>query len=252
MDHLSLASVVSAAKHFLSLEASLHGLVNNAGIMATPYLETADGYEAQLQTNYLAHWVFTAHLLPTMLRTAKGLPAGSVRIGEVSSSAHLGAPKGGIVFEDKLSLKEPAYDTWRRYAQSKLANILHMKTIHTLYGPGSPSAKAGSGEIWTASVHPGLTTGNSGLQSHMEETPMWVKVANKLVGTDSDTASYSSIFCAASPDMKAAQSGSYFSLRSAFADPGFERKEANDPKLAAKLDEWTKKEMEAKGFAPSS
>ncbi|EHY56132.1 hypothetical protein HRR83_008650 [Exophiala dermatitidis] len=71
IDHMSLASVVSAAEEFLKKETALHGLVNNAGIMATPFEMTKDGYEAQWQTNYLAHWVLTAHLLPLLLRTSR-------------------------------------------------------------------------------------------------------------------------------------------------------------------------------------
>ncbi|KAI0502715.1 hypothetical protein F5B22DRAFT_104089, partial [Xylaria bambusicola] len=80
MDLADLASVVAAAKCFLALEPALHGLVNNAGIMATPFEMTKDGHEAQWQTNYLGHWVFTKHLLPLMLQTAKTLTPGSVRI----------------------------------------------------------------------------------------------------------------------------------------------------------------------------
>lgn len=55
IDHLSLASVFSAAKSVLSKESSLHGLINNAGIMASPFEITIDGHEGQWQTNYLAH-----------------------------------------------------------------------------------------------------------------------------------------------------------------------------------------------------
>lgn len=51
LDHMDLASVVSAAKRFLALETALHGLVNNAGIMATPFQMTKYGHEAQWQTN---------------------------------------------------------------------------------------------------------------------------------------------------------------------------------------------------------
>ncbi|KAJ5993562.1 hypothetical protein N7451_009286 [Penicillium sp. IBT 35674x] len=107
MDLMDLASVVKAAKHFLSIETALHGLVNNAGIMATPFEITKNGHEAQWQTNYLAHWVLTEQLLPLMLRTSKTLPPGSVRIVNLTSTGHLGAPESGINFKD-LSLKERA------------------------------------------------------------------------------------------------------------------------------------------------
>ncbi|KNA98660.1 hypothetical protein FOXG_18444 [Fusarium oxysporum f. sp. lycopersici 4287] len=76
IDLMDLGSVVAAAKQFLSLSTSLHGLVNNAGIMATPFDITRDGHEAQWQTNYLSHWVLTEHLLPVMLETSKSSPPG--------------------------------------------------------------------------------------------------------------------------------------------------------------------------------
>ena len=44
IDHMSLSSVVAAAKLFLSKEVVLHGLVNNAGIMATPFEISKDGH----------------------------------------------------------------------------------------------------------------------------------------------------------------------------------------------------------------
>lgn len=71
MDHTHLSTVAAAATDFLSRESRLDGLVNNAGIMATPFSMTEDGYEEQWQTNYLAHWVFTRHLLPLMLATSQ-------------------------------------------------------------------------------------------------------------------------------------------------------------------------------------
>jgi NAD(P)-dependent dehydrogenase (short-subunit alcohol dehydrogenase family) len=89
IDHVSLNSVVAAAKTVLANETRLDGLINNAGIMMTPLEITKDGYEMQWQTNYLAHWVLTSHLLPLLLKTAKNQPAGSVRIVNLTSSGHV-------------------------------------------------------------------------------------------------------------------------------------------------------------------
>jgi NAD(P)-dependent dehydrogenase (short-subunit alcohol dehydrogenase family) len=55
MDNMSLGSVIAAAKLFLTKETILHGLINNAGIMCTPFEISKDGHEAQWKTNYLAH-----------------------------------------------------------------------------------------------------------------------------------------------------------------------------------------------------
>lgn len=124
MDHASLPTVVAAANLFLTKETALHGLVNNAGIMATPFELTEHGYEAHWQINYIAHWLFTSHLLPLLLETSKGLPAGSVRIVNLTSGGHMSAPKPGIDFEDTTLAKATPIT---RYGQSKLANILHAK-----------------------------------------------------------------------------------------------------------------------------
>ncbi|QKX58003.1 uncharacterized protein TRUGW13939_05123 [Talaromyces rugulosus] len=240
MNHLSLASVLSAAKHFLSQESSLHGLINNAGIMATPFEMTPDGYEAQWQTNYLAHWLFTSHLLPLMLQTSKSSPAGTVRIVNLSSSGHYFAPNGGINYED-TSL--PAASGMARYGQSKLANVLHTKTLHKLYGPSSPSARAGDGEIWASAVHPGLVESNLGTRA---ETPKIMSTIISIFGAmgarvNADKGSWTSVFCAASPQMKKEQSGEYFQR---IAESGWQSKMAKDVKLADELETWTRKVME--------
>jgi NAD(P)-dependent dehydrogenase (short-subunit alcohol dehydrogenase family) len=248
MDLMDLRSVVAAAKHFLSLETALHGLVNNAGIMATPFEITKDGHEAQWQTNYIAHWVLTENLLPLMLQTAKDLPAGSVRIVNLTSSGHLGAPKDGIHFED-LSLKD---DTpWPRYGQSKVANILHTKTLHKKYGPQSPSARDGKGEIWVTSVHPGIVETNiaGGVEQLGVGFTMTLRVARVLGLTwSADKGSWNSLFCVASQDMNAQQSGMYLEIFHRFGEPSWQSKAAKDEKLAEKLEQWTREVMEKDGW----
>jgi NAD(P)-dependent dehydrogenase (short-subunit alcohol dehydrogenase family) len=245
MDHLSLSTVVSAAKTFLSKETTLHGLVNNAGIMATPFEMTKDGYEAQWQTNYLAHWVFTHQLLPVMLKTSQSVePRGSVRIVNLSSSGHYMAPKGGINFAD-TSLRSGG--GMQRYGQSKLANVSHTKTLHTMFGPDSPSSRAGNGEIWTAAVHPGLVGTNLGDRA---EFPPFLRSFFNVYGNlggmiDADKGSWTSVFCAASLHMTKEQSGTYFQR---IAKPGWQSSCAKDLELAAKLEEWTVEEMKKGGW----
>ena len=248
MDLMDLTSVVAAVKHFLTLEAALHGLVNNAGIMATPFEMTKDGHEAQWQTNYLAHWVLTEYLLPLLLRTAKTLPSGSVRIVNLASSGHLGAPKGGINFQD-LSLKDSG--PWSRYGQSKLANILHAKTLHKMYGPGSPSARNGEGEIWVSSVHPGLVETNLGT-SVMESGSGILGIFSVLrmfgLMWPADKGSWTTLFCAASRDMKAEQSGTYLEIARRFGEPRWQSGAARNGKLAERLEKWTEEWMRKEGW----
>ncbi|KAM7219717.1 putative dehydrogenase [Rhypophila decipiens] len=247
MDLTDLSSVVAATKLFQSLQDRLDGLINNAGILATPFEMTADGHEAQWQTNYLAHWLLTSRLLPLMLRTAKGLPPGAVRIVNLTSSGHLTAPKCGINLDDP-SLKE-AGTPWTRYGQSKLANILHAKTLHRVYGPGSPGARAGEGEIWTSAVHPGpVETNISSAQSGGME--MWVLAVYRFLGLvwDADKGSWNTLFCAASEDMKAEESGGYIDIYNRCGELWWESDKAKDEELSERLEEWTAAVMAREGW----
>lgn len=249
VDLMNLTSVVAAAKHFLAIETALHGLVNNAGIMATPFELTKDGHEAQWQTNYLAHWVMTEHLLPLMLQTAKTSPPGSVRVVNLTSSGHLGAPSGGINFEDP-SLEDSG--PWSRYGQSKLANILHAKTLHKTYGPGSPSARNGEGEIWVSCVHPGIvetnlatSVGESG--SAMMKFFSVIRIFGLI--WPADKGSWNSLFCAASRDMEARQSGTYLEIFRRFGEAWWQSVAAKDGQLAERLEGWTREVMRKEGWA---
>lgn len=248
INHMSLDSVVATAKLVISKEPALHGLINNAGIMATPFEKSSDGYEAQWQTNYLAHWVLTNHLLPLLLKTSKTTPAGGVRIVNLTSSGHWSAPSGGIDFADTaLTKSEPS----TRYGQSKLANVLHTRILNDRYGPGSPSAKAGNGEIWTTCVHPGLVETNLAANSSWPFPLGLVLNAARPLGffVDADTGSWTSVYCAASPKMPSSDSGAYF-VRIAKNKGGWRSGASKDAALAAKLETWTSKELNKNGWIP--
>ncbi|KAH7305465.1 hypothetical protein B0I35DRAFT_400115 [Stachybotrys elegans] len=245
MDHTVLSDVVAAAKTFLSKETELHGLVNNAGIMATTYKMTTDGYEAQWQTNHVSHWLFTHTLLPIMLETSKKYPAGTVRISYVTSGGHLMAPKAGIDFTDtSLSNGSPI----ARYGQSKLANILHASILHQKYGPGSPSDRVGKGVIWTSSVHPGIV--KTELDGRAQEAPWFLRGASAIADMmggrwPADKGAWTSLYCIASPEIKKEDSGVYFERIAKRSSPS---SKGRDMTLAEALDEWTQNEMARKGF----
>ncbi|KAM7203607.1 putative dehydrogenase [Naviculisporaceae sp. PSN 640] len=248
MDLTDLSTVVAATERFLSLETRLDGLVNNAGVLATPFEITNDGHEAQWQTNYLAHWLLTTRLLPLMLRTSIDLPAGSVRIVNLTSSGHLTAPKCGIDLDDP-SLRDSG-TPWTRYGQSKLANILHAKTLHRLYGPGSPSARAGEGEIWTTAVHPGPVETNISLAAQGGGMEMRVLAVYRFLGLvwGADKGSWNTLFCAASGDMKAEQSGGYIDIYRRCGELWWQSAKARDLELAERLEQWTAETMAREGW----
>ena len=83
------------------------------------------------------------------------------------------------------------------------------------------------------------------------EMPMWMKFMTWLIimagaRWPADKGSWTSLYCVASPEMKAENSGVYFE-RIAKAG-GMQSAKSNDMKLAEKLEDWTRKEMKAKGF----
>jgi NAD(P)-dependent dehydrogenase (short-subunit alcohol dehydrogenase family) len=93
----------------------LHLLVNNAGVMATPYRRTGDGFELQLGTNHLGHFALTGLLLPQLL------DSGDARVVTVASQAHRMA-RGAPLDDPRMPARH--YQRWQAYAQSKLANLL--------------------------------------------------------------------------------------------------------------------------------
>ncbi len=68
---LDLSDQESVAAFVRGWEGSLHLLVNNADVMATPLSRTADGWELQLATNHLGHFALASGLHDA-LRSAGG------------------------------------------------------------------------------------------------------------------------------------------------------------------------------------
>ena len=114
LDLASLDSVRAFAERFRGPHDGLDLLINNAGVMAPPRRQTADGFELQFGTNHLGHFALTGLLLGR-----DGGPRATARVVTLSSSAHR---IGRIAFDDLGG--ERRYFRWRAYGQSKLANLL--------------------------------------------------------------------------------------------------------------------------------
>jgi NAD(P)-dependent dehydrogenase (short-subunit alcohol dehydrogenase family) len=137
LDLADLASVRAFAERFSARYSALPVLINNAGVMATPYRRTADGFELQFGTNHLGHFALTGLLLPAILA------APGARVVTVSSMAH---SFGQIDFDNLDGSK--GYQRWAAYGQSKLANLLFAYELQRRF------AAAGAAAISLA-CHPG-------------------------------------------------------------------------------------------------
>ncbi|XP_019886240.2 retinol dehydrogenase 11 [Ooceraea biroi] len=118
LDLSSLTSIRECAKNLLAKESAIHLLINNAGILTTKQERTEDGFELQLQTNYIGPFLLTLLLLPKIQSSTPGC-----RIVNVSSIMHT----FGAIHDD-LNL-ENSYNPIRAYMQSKLANILFTREL---------------------------------------------------------------------------------------------------------------------------
>lgn len=146
LDLADLDSVRAFAAGFLRARDALHGLVNNAGVMNTPQGRTKDGFEVQLGTNHLGHYLLTELLLDALARAAPS------RVVVVSSCYHdLAQGREGRIDFDDLHFERRPYDGWAAYAQSKLANLLHAKAL---------AGRVRDRGITAVSVHPGWVRTN--------------------------------------------------------------------------------------------
>ncbi len=115
LDLTDLESVRRFAKAFQKNHSRLDVLLNNAGIMTTPYFQTKDGFEGQIGTNHLGHFALTGLLLGLIRKTPKS------RVVNVSSVAH---QAGKLNFDNLLFENGTGYSPMKAYGDSKLANLL--------------------------------------------------------------------------------------------------------------------------------
>jgi NAD(P)-dependent dehydrogenase (short-subunit alcohol dehydrogenase family) len=141
LDLADLASVRAFAAQVAG-QGALDGLINNAGVMAPPRRETADGFELQLGTNHLGHFALTGLLIESL----RGAP--EPRVTTVSSVAHR---TGSMHFDDLQGTD--SYSRWGRYGQSKLANLLFAYELQR-------RSDAGGWRIRSTAAHPGYTATN--------------------------------------------------------------------------------------------
>jgi NAD(P)-dependent dehydrogenase (short-subunit alcohol dehydrogenase family) len=114
VDLADLGSVRRAAVAAAGL-GPIDVLVNNAGVMGTPYHRTPDGLDLQLATNHFGPFLLTGLMLPQLIASAAG------RVVTVSSQMHRIARSAPL---DDPRVQHGRYLRWSVYGQSKLANLL--------------------------------------------------------------------------------------------------------------------------------
>ncbi len=137
LDLTSLAGARAAAATIRDAHPTVDLLINNAGVMYTPFERTADGFELQFGTNHLGHFVFTNHVLASVLGAA---PA---RIVNLSSGGH---GSSDIIWDDPNYHSRP-YDKFESYGQAKTANILFTVEL---------DRRLASRGVQSFAVHPGM------------------------------------------------------------------------------------------------
>jgi NAD(P)-dependent dehydrogenase (short-subunit alcohol dehydrogenase family) len=232
---LDLSDLRSVAKAAAQLTEPLDLLINNAGVMATPYRQTVDGFELQLGTNHLGHFALTARLLPLLLRAERP------RVVTVSSFMHTiirRITKGDLHAAG-------GYRKWEAYGKSKLANLLFMLELDR-------RARARGSRLLSAGAHPGYAATN--LQTSgprlggLALEARALSTLTRLVAQPAAAGAWPSLYAATHPDLRP---GSYvgpafFGYRGA-PKPTQPSRTARDPELARQLWSWS---VEATGTDP--
>ncbi|KAJ7969919.1 Short-chain dehydrogenase TIC 32 chloroplastic [Quillaja saponaria] len=198
LDLSSKASVQKFASEFNSSKLPLNILINNAGVMATPFILSKDNIELQFATNHLGHFLLTNLLLENIKKTARET-AKEGRIINVSSEAHRHSYRGGIHF-DKINDRS-GYSSLAAYGQSKLANVLHANEL-------ARRLKADELDITVNSLHPGVIVTN--LFRHSSIVDGLINMLGRFVLKNVQQGAATTCYVALHPQVKGI-SGQYFS-----------------------------------------
>jgi NAD(P)-dependent dehydrogenase (short-subunit alcohol dehydrogenase family) len=181
LDLGSLESVRAFAERF---QGGLDLLINNAGVMAPPRSETADGFELQIGTNHLGHFALTGLLIGAM----DGRD--DARVVTVTSTAHR---MGRIAFDDLQS--ESGYSRWRAYGQSKLANLLFALELDR-------RLRAAGSRIRGLAAHPGYAATNLQTSAPPFLDGMVMRVTNLLFAQSLDMGALPQLYAATYPGLE--------------------------------------------------
>ena len=188
LDLGSLDSVQDFAKGFRADNGRLDLLINNAGVMAPPRKETADGFELQFGTNHLGHFALTALLLDAMKDRE------DARVVTLTSGAHR---MGHIDFDDLDSRR--GYSRWRAYGRSKLANLLFALELDR-------RLRAAGSKVKSVAAHPGYAATNLQSAAAPFIDRMVMVVTNTVLAQSAEQGALPQLYAATEPGL---ESGSF-------------------------------------------
>jgi NAD(P)-dependent dehydrogenase (short-subunit alcohol dehydrogenase family) len=150
LDLANLKRVRACADRLLANGKPFDVVIANAGVMATQFGHTADGFETQFGTNHLGHFVLV-NRIAALIRTGG-------RLINVSSAGHR---RSNVDLEDPNFERTP-YEPFIAYGRSKTANILFAVAFDRRHRERGVRA---------AAVHPGII--ETELIRHM--SPGWLQ-----------------------------------------------------------------------------
>jgi NAD(P)-dependent dehydrogenase (short-subunit alcohol dehydrogenase family) len=232
LDRLDLADLASVRKFAVDFSAEHDGLdilLNNAGVMAIPRRETADGFEMQFGTNHLGHFALTGLLLDCLLARP------GARVVTVSSTV---ARIGRLRFDDLQGSRH--YGKWIAYSQAKLSNQLFTLELDR-------RATNRGVDLVSVAAHPGYAaTGLQGVGPRMGGSKIMERIndlGNRLFAQPAAGGALSSLYGATAPGVRGGQyfgPDGLFSMRGNPKQVSFVRA-ATDPETARRLWEVSEK-----------
>ncbi|KAJ3540206.1 hypothetical protein NM208_g5162 [Fusarium decemcellulare] len=151
-----------AAEQIKNSTDRLDILVNNAGRGIMTYQLTDYGVDRHMAVNHFGHALLTSNLLPLLKKTAEEY--GTVRIVNLASNAHQGAPKD-TKFESLDELNQDLRPN-PQYGRSKLANILYARYFaRHVTNKGFP-------KVLMNAVHPGVVSTRQSTEHIHEPYPL--------------------------------------------------------------------------------
>ena len=197
------AGIVAAA----TMDSGLDCLCNNAGVMALKDVATRDGYDVQMQTNHLSHFLLTCELFPTLEEGAEHY--GESRLINHSSIARFVVKRleakylekrGGTLGGDGASMLFSG-PRWVRYGQTKLANAVFTAALHQRLQKAQSKVKALVAHPGYANTELQVTTDKHGGMSG------WSSLGAKWISQSAEDGTLGLLSCAVLPE---AQSGHFY------------------------------------------